>query len=1054
MDEMVNVLDSYSNKHHRLLSIAALFDGDFSIDWIEQLTQEKTSYILFTFEEVIKKGFLIKKTPYTFCFVNLSERQKFREILPADEKQQLHEKIAHILLKELPDDNSKSQAVSNHILYLKNDEGGCQLLVRAGDIFLSSFRIEEALRCYAKALNDLHNCFGEESDRLFVETAIKYSKISTARHSPEEVLLVLKEATMRARRYNAKVPLALLEMHIAKNEWLLFHYPSALRHFEKGWSLAKELEDPNLLRSATIFRICFLYWHGRYREILKSYAEFVPEVENYPIGRFPLLALIIVGRCYAQNGQFTHGLGMLDAIRIHCKERGDGYMAAQAEAGIGGIMLEVRRISDAIKHLTCSVEEAIREGNRWIHIWGALYLAYAYYLSENEKQSIAYLNEFIQNSEDVHVTVRDFPFFLELCLAIEQKKLPCIPGISFERELDKMIRSRNIFIRGIAYRYKALFLKEQGMPHGKVLRLLNISLTLLEESGHQIEVARSMLELTRLYLSSGEDRKARKTASLASKILSLYDMALVPDDLKPLVKETQGENLLAEILKMGQEVVTIRDNKELFQHIIATVNRVAGAERGAIILLDDSTNPPQLRLRASKNLTSNQIYDSSFQSSMKLIGEVSVTGKGRVLEMNIPNDVNSNNTILSCMAVPMIFRGKIVGVLYHDNSLLSNAFKESDLDLLSYFASLAAFALDNVKASEEIQRLNQKLKEEKLFYEVQSLQNVHFDDIIGDSLAIKRILAQVEQVAATDSTVLILGETGVGKELVARAIHRLSHRHDRPFIRVDCNALPESLITSELFGHEKGAFTGATSRRIGRFELADGGTIFLDEIGDLLQDVQMRLLRVLQTKEFERVGGSETHRSDFRLLVATNRDFQKEVTEQRFRADLYYRINVFPINVPPLREKKEDIPHLAYHFLRMYSKKMGKNVEKIAKTEMDKLIEYDWPGNVRELEHIIERGIILSPGPSLQIPQLSINSLEFTYPEVYFTLKENERVHILGALQKTGWKIRGPGGAAELLNVHPSTLESRMKKLGIQKQQKCSSRTQQTQNVPMENKWN
>lgn len=296
-----------------------------------------------------------------------------------------------------------------------------------------------------------------------------------------------------------------------------------------------------------------------------------------------------------------------------------------------------------------------------------------------------------------------------------------------------------------------------------------------------------------------------------------------------------------------------------------------------------------------------------------------------------------------------------------------------------------------------------------------------------------RVLAQVEQVASTDTTVLILGETGVGKELVARAIHHRSARGDKPFIRVDCSILPESLVPSELFGHEKGAFTGAIRRRIGRFELADGGTIFLDEVGNLSAEVQVRLLRVLQTKEFERVGGSETFHSDFRLIAATNRKLDEEVQEGRYRADLYYRINVFPIYVPPLRGRKEDIPLLFYYFLRIYSKKMGKNIEKIAKTEMNKLVEYSWPGNVRELANIVERGTILSQGPYFKVPELIVENLRFAEREVNHTLRDNERLYIMGALQKTGWRVRGAGGAAELLGIHPSTLESRMKKLGLQR---------------------
>jgi len=273
----------------------------------------------------------------------------------------------------------------------------------------------------------------------------------------------------------------------------------------------------------------------------------------------------------------------------------------------------------------------------------------------------------------------------------------------------------------------------------------------------------------------------------------------------------------------------------------------------------------------------------------------------------------------------------------------------------------------------------------------------------------------------------------VGKELVARAIHHQSARRGNPFIRVHCSSLPETLIPSELFGHEKGAFTGATQRRIGRFELADGGTLFLDEIGDLPPDIQVRLLRVLQNKEFERVGGSETLRSDFRLVTATNRDLEELMKAERFRGDLYYRLNVFPIVVPPLRERKEDIPLLAYYFLKNYSRKMGKNFERISEEEMEKLLQYHWPGNVREMENIIERGTILSTPPYFRVPELYSPRQETSSLQNAVTLQENERRHILWGLQKTKWKVRGTGGAAELLNIHPSTLEFRIKKLGIQR---------------------
>ena len=271
----------------------------------------------------------------------------------------------------------------------------------------------------------------------------------------------------------------------------------------------------------------------------------------------------------------------------------------------------------------------------------------------------------------------------------------------------------------------------------------------------------------------------------------------------------------------------------------------------------------------------------------------------------------------------------------------------------------------------------------------------------------------------------------MGKEMVARAIHEQSNRRDKPFIRVNCSAFPESLIASELFGHEKGSFTGAGKRRLGRFELADTGTLFLDEIGDISMDIQIRLLRVIQTKKFERVGASNSIKSDFRLLTATNHNLNKAVAQGQFRQDLFYRLNVFPIHVPPLKERREDISPLAFYFLNKYSEKLKKSFRGIPENEMDKLLDYHWPGNVRELENVIERGAILNTGGRFFVPDLTIKNGEDSLSD-QLTLEEMQRRFIFETLQKVDWKIYGPGGAAELLGINHSTLYSRMKKLGIQ----------------------
>lgn len=1043
-------------EHYRMLALAALFEENFSIDWIVDLLGEKASKVLSVLEEGTRRGYLTKKGIGIYSFADLKERRRWQDHLTPEEREEQHKRIADLLIRELPYDDNKAQRVAYHLLYVSNDLEKFRWLVMAADNYLKFSRTDNALQYYTKVLDDLSSLHGEEADSLFAEVAIKYSKISTARYDTKKVLSILNEAMLRAKRWNSKPLEALLEMHLAKNEWLCSQYRKALRHFEHGWSIAKEMNDDKLLRQATTFSTFFLYWQGRFREAIHSYEKTVSDVEKFPPGKFPLLATVTVGICYAHIGQITQGLGMLDTIRANSQEKEDHYFAAFATSAIGTIMLDIRRIKDAIQYLEFSVEEAIRGHNDWVRIMGKLMLAFAYFLNGENKRCIDYLLEFLKYSTEVHMTVQAFPYLMDLCWAMEQGKLPHASGFSLAHEVRRMITSDNIFVKGVAYRYQALIWRQKNLPHESIIQSLKLSLRWLEESGSQVEQARSQLEMAHEYLAHGNEEKAKETIRTALKILSLLgDLGegLIPDDLRYLVNEPpHGESLLKEILKLGQEVVTIRENKELVQHIISTVNRITGAERGAIFLLDGETTSTHLMLRASKNLTPEQIAYPSFISSMDMIMEVAITGKGLIRGMSSAKELafHSGEIIRSRICVPMLLRDKVVGVLYHDNRLLSSAFRESDLELLSYFAALAAFALDNTRAYEEIQRLNQKLGEEKQYYEEQHLQNLHFEDIIGESTAIKRVLAQVGQVAATDTNVLILGETGVGKELVARAIHRRSARLNKPFIQVSCNVLPESLIQSELFGHEKGAFTNAIQRRIGRFELADGGTLFLDEIGDLPPEVQVRLLHVLQSKEFERVGGSETIYSDFRLVAATNRDIEQQVNENRFRQDLYYRLNVFPIYVPPLRERKEDIPLLAHHFLKIYSTKMGKTFHRIPDSELEKLIQYDWPGNVRELENIIERGTILSPGPHFRVPEfVGISWPDSVQPKAGGTLKENERCHILWALQKTGWKVRGPGGAAELLDIHPSTLASRMKKLYITHPKKISKMRSTLTPVPI-----
>src|SRR5436190_1080391 len=418
------------------------------------------------------------------------------------------------------------------------------------------------------------------------------------------------------------------------------------------------------------------------------------------------------------------------------------------------------------------------------------------------------------------------------------------------------------------------------------------------------------------------------------------------------------------------------------------------------------------------------------------VDEISWPGGGEGYRLAAAESVKS-----ACF-IPLVNRGRALGDLMIVR-LTEGTFTAEDVDFLSQAAGQIAIAIENALAYREISELKDKLAQEKLYLEEEIRSEMNFAEIVGKSSALRKVLKRVETVAPTDSTVLIYGETGAGKELIARAIHDLSPRKSKAFVKLNCAAIPTGLLESELFGHERGAFTGAIAQRIGRFEVAHGGTIFLDEIGEIPLELQTKLLRVLQEREFERLGSSRTLRTDARLIAATNRDLEAMVAEQKFRSDLFFRLNVFPIQVPPLRERHGDIPLLVRHFAQQFSKRMNKTIDTISSATMDALSRYHWRGNIRELQNVIERAVITSAGPVLKVDVADLKISKSSSPAekssaqgstnggLRDTLKETERQQILKALKQSNWVVAGPKGAASKLGMKRSTLQLRMSKLGI-----------------------
>jgi formate hydrogenlyase transcriptional activator len=490
------------------------------------------------------------------------------------------------------------------------------------------------------------------------------------------------------------------------------------------------------------------------------------------------------------------------------------------------------------------------------------------------------------------------------------------------------------------------------------------------------------------------------------------------------------------LLEVNNAVVSKLALHDLLNAISASLRRVIHHEYTSLALYEPAAN--KMRMLAldfpqGKGLIHEEML-VPLDGSMT--GKAFRTRQPLVLDREAMEEFDSTTSRLlraegvrSVVATPLITHDRVLGTISLA-SLRDAAFQQDDVDLLVQVAAQVAIAVENALAFQEIAELKNKLAQEKLYLEDEIRSEMNFDEIVGEGSSLRAVLKQVETVAPTDSTVLITGETGTGKELIARAIHQLSPRRERTFIKVNCAAIPTGLLESELFGHERGAFTGAIAQRIGRFELAHGGTIFLDEVGDIPLELQPKLLRVLQEQEFERLGSTRTIRVDVRLVAATNRDLAEMVAARTFRSDLYYRLRVFPLHMPPLRERQEDIPALVRYFVEKHARRMNRAVETIPAETLDLLVRYPWPGNIRELENLIERAVIVSPGPILRVPLSELKPPSEPLADS-LTLRAAEREHILKALEATNWVLAGPTGAAVRLGMKRTTLQSKMRKLGV-----------------------
>jgi len=542
-----------------------------------------------------------------------------------------------------------------------------------------------------------------------------------------------------------------------------------------------------------------------------------------------------------------------------------------------------------------------------------------------------------------------------------------------------------------------------------------------------------------IFASHEEDAFTRPEVDLLQRLAA--QVALAVDNVLHHEAAQDAQRALGEerdrlelLLQVNNALVAERDPRVLFGAIARSMRRVVAHDYTSLAVYDAGRRVFDMWAIefAGKGLVKEHMLvplDGSPAGTAFKAGRAVCFGRADLAALDA--DVARlllDEGIQSMCSMPLTAHDRRLGTL-SVGRLGDQPFTAADADLLAAVADQVAFSVENALAFQEIGELRDKLAAEKVYLENELRTDYDFAEIIGEAPALKRVLRQAEMVAPTDSAVLVCGETGTGKELIARAIHDLSGRRERSFVKLNCAAIPTGLLESELFGHERGAFTGAIAQRVGRFELADHGTIFLDEVGEIPLELQPKLLRVLQEQEFERLGATRTKRVDVRIVAATNRNLEEMVAAGTFRSDLYYRLNVFPITLPPLRERPEDVPVLVRYFVQKLARRMSKHIETIPADAMDALARYAWPGNVRELENAIERAVILTRGSALEVPVAELRARGGPAPDG--TLEATERDAILRTLRDTHWVLGGPQGAATRLGLKRTTLQSRMRKLGI-----------------------
>jgi len=1016
----------------------SLLPPPVSLNILCTITGHPPVEVLQIVEELVKSGALVKhkeKGAGYYCLSDFEAAKKFLTKIPASTVLSAAEKSVSGICESLPDSTQRWLNLA-HIYQISGLPVATHFseLVQAGHYCLDLNLPMDAASYYRMALEGMEKAqLGEAEQKYFIDAAIALCTCRDTALSKDIQRKFLKKALEFCSAFKDPLSRIKLIVLIARTFIKTARSDEATKLLEQAWQMLDDNDFPDQIRlQVALANSELLFWQGFINKAIELYESVISNHEELPSDVETLKSCIRLGWTYGIAGETARGVGLIRSVRRKARELGAQDLERYATLILVLVLSDAGRIEEAeafLEELFNSPVVFLDHYTLWPGNGKKAYFAYCH--GEYDK-AFTYLSKAWENSQALGTPHHRGSDNLEVMLGLEELGM-VHPHWYFESDIERLLEWPDIYMQGVAYRFRALKAFRLKEPSERIKADLKKSIALLTQAGAKIELSHAQILMARIRIGEKKLSIADKLLKCAWETFSKVNPNLFPKELKTYLDQASKHAFWVEsLLNVGDAFGSKRSRKELLNQIIKQAMRIAGAERGAIFLRQDQ----QLKTVASRNIETSEISTDAFAHKMSLIEQVLKSGSEVVKKTDFHRPAKEAylDTVGWTGCFPILLKGKVMGVIFMDRGLTEPQLPEEEISLLRIISNQAAVALENLEAYEEISDLKSDLEAETHYYREAFELSPFKTQMIGRTEPFKKMLNLISHVAKSETTVMISGETGVGKDLVAQAIHQHSSRSSGPFIAVNVVSLSPELIASELFGHEKGAFTGASQTREGRFELASRGTLFLDDIDAFSLDIQAKMLRVLEAKEFERVGSSRTLKTRFRLVAASNRNIEELVERGLFRSDFYYRLNVFPIKVPALRERAEDIPALAGYFVEMFGKKIGKQFGPISKKNRELLMSYHWPGNIRELRHVIERAVLLSREGHLVIPPLAPCPPGISCDdERILSLKEMESRHIVKALSRCRGKVSGTGGAAALLEVKPTTLYSKMKRLGIER---------------------